>query len=62
MRLAVLIDISSDKLLPPGNLEPTAGGRGAIIACPDWHVLYASYGTYLFRLIVTTDKPAARPY
>jgi len=41
------------------SLSQALAWRSALIASPDWHVIYASQGTYLFRFVVTTAKPAA---
>jgi hypothetical protein len=34
--------------------------RNLMIASPDWRVVYVGQGTYLFRDVVTADKPVAR--
>ena len=41
------------------TLSQALAWRNALIASPDWHVIYASQGTYLFRLVVTKAKPTA---
>jgi len=41
------------------TLSQALAWRNALIASPGWHVIYDSQGTYLFRLVVTTAKPAA---
>ncbi len=44
------------------TLSQAQAWRNEMITSPDWHIVYASRGTYLFRLILTTAKPPARPH
>jgi hypothetical protein len=35
--------------------------RDQLLASPDWHLVYASHGTYLFRDVITARQVAAKP-
>ena len=43
------------------TLSQAQAWRSLMIASPDWRVVYASHGTYLFRDVVTADMPAPAP-
>jgi hypothetical protein len=41
------------------TLSQAEAWRNLMIASPDWRVVYARQGTYLFRVVVTADEPVA---